>query len=175
MNYFSSCVCSFSIPLSTNALHFQSSSLLHDHRILRLAGRGSWNDRFKRTLRLHYDAQRTAILCASDGHIPTMDSYLAVRREMFGTSIMFDLAELLEVFPYPEFLHGTQRERLEQIRKCAFNIISWSIVSPSFSQAVILCSLVSRTSHRITSPRLPITSIYSQFLRRTITSLFREQ
>jgi hypothetical protein len=69
---------------------------------------------------------------APDNRIPTLDDYLSVRREMLGTSIIFDLAELLEVFPFPEFLHATQREKLEQIRQCAFNIIAWSIVSFTF-------------------------------------------
>jgi len=70
-----------------------------------------------------------AAVCASDSRIPTLDNFLSVRREMLGTSILFDLAELLEVFPFPEFLHDTQREMLEQIKQCAFNIIAWSIVS----------------------------------------------
>jgi hypothetical protein len=48
---------------------------------------------------------------------------------MFGTGIIFDLTELLEVFPFPEFLYGTQRERLEQFKQCAFNIIAWSITN----------------------------------------------
>lgn len=119
-------------------------SLLHDRRISRLAslGRGTWEDRFKRTLLLYYNAQRMATVCASDSRIPTLDDFLSVRREMLGTSIMFDLAELLEVFPFPEFLHDTQREKLEQIKQCAFNIIAWSIVSCLLPNALFLWDLV---------------------------------
>jgi hypothetical protein len=110
------------------------SSLMHDRRVSRRAsqGRGSWEDRFKRTLLLYHNAQRTATLCASDSRIPTLDNYLSVRRDLFGAGVMFDLAELLEVFPFPDFLHGTQRERLEQIKQCAFDIVAWSTVSSPF-------------------------------------------
>ena len=119
------------------------SSLLHDSRISRLTslGRGSWKDRFKHTLLLYYNSQRMSALCTHESRIPTLDAYLSVRRDMLGISIMFDLAELLEVFPFPEVLHGTQREILEKIRQCAFNIMAWSFVSCPFHRT-LLCSLL---------------------------------
>ena len=118
------------------------NSLLNDHRISRLAsvGRGSWEDRFKRTLLLYYNAQETSAACTPGGCIPTLDNYLSVRREMFGTGIVFDLAELLEVFPFPETLQDTQREKLEKIRQYAFDIIAWSIVGVCFHRPPFLMS-----------------------------------
>jgi len=48
---------------------------------------------------------------------------------MYGNSVLFELAELLEVFSFPEFLEDVQRKKLEKMKENAFDIIAWSIVS----------------------------------------------
>lgn len=48
---------------------------------------------------------------------------------MYGNNVLFELAELLEVFSFPDYLQDVQREKLEKMKKNAFDIIAWSIVS----------------------------------------------
>jgi len=43
--------------------------------------------------------------------------------------VLFELAELLEVFSFPELLEDVQRKKLEKMKENAFDIIAWSIVS----------------------------------------------
>jgi len=68
-------------------------------------------------------------LLSSPDTTPSLEDYIATRREMYGNSVLFELAELLEVFSFPEFLEDVQRKKLEKIKENAFDIIAWSIVS----------------------------------------------
>ena len=65
----------------------------------------------------------------SSDTVPSLEDCIATRRGMYGNNVLFELAELLEVFSFPDYLQDVQREKLEKMKKNAFDIIAWSIVS----------------------------------------------
>jgi len=60
--------------------------------------------------------------------MPSVEDYIEMRRELHGSTMGLDIAELLEIFQIPE-LQGAGAEALENLTRSAFNIISWSMVN----------------------------------------------
>ncbi|KAF8962913.1 isoprenoid synthase domain-containing protein [Flammula alnicola] len=86
----------------------------------------SWNSRFTQSVKLLRSAQEKVLSHQSKNHMPALDEYIEMRREMYGSSMTFDLAELLEIFQYPE-LQGASADILVDIKRAAFDVIAWSM------------------------------------------------
>ena len=67
---------------------------------------------------------------------PAVDAYVEARRELDGTGLMLDLAELLEAFTVP-VLPPLCAVLLEDLRRAAFDIVAWATVRPLSPSSVI--------------------------------------
>jgi len=86
-----------------------------------------WSKRFEEAVRGYQYTQEEVVAQRSDKVIPSINEYIEMRREMHGTSITLGIAELLEVFQYPE-LTGAEAEKISALKRSALDIISWSMV-----------------------------------------------
>ena len=92
---------------------------------------------------------------------------------MYGNSVLFELAELLEVFSFPEFLQDTQRKKLEKMKAYAFDIIAWSIVS--WLVLPFILAHDSRTLRPTTTHHFPMDTISSRSWQHIETSPYKVQ
>lgn len=93
--------------------------------------------RFKSSILSYHASQCKVSTLICSNTIPTLAEYLPTRREIYGSSLLFGLAELLEVFPFPDFLPETLKDKLEEIKNCAFDLIAWAMVSHCSDVALV--------------------------------------
>ncbi|KIM43971.1 hypothetical protein M413DRAFT_443041 [Hebeloma cylindrosporum] len=101
---------------------------LFDDHFIHLISKASpsWNFRLSQSVQSFQAARNRFMLNQSKSEIPTLEDYIEMRRELHGITMSFVVAELLEVFQVPE-LQGAGAETLESLKRCAFDIIAWSM------------------------------------------------
>ncbi|KAH9475066.1 Sesquiterpene synthase Agr1 [Psilocybe cubensis] len=97
-------------------------------RLVNLASAASetWNARFKKSVLDYQAAQEVRRMNRSRNDVPSLEEYTATAREMHGNSVLLDLAELLEVFEFPD-LRGTEAEKIIHMKHAALDVIAWSL------------------------------------------------
>ncbi|PPQ90350.1 hypothetical protein CVT25_007752 [Psilocybe cyanescens] len=98
-------------------------------RLFKLASAASeiWKARFRKSVLAYQAAQKGICLNRSRNIVPSLEEYIAIAREMHGTNVVLDLAELMEVFQFPD-LHGTEAEKIIVLKHTAFDVIAWSLL-----------------------------------------------
>ncbi|KAF8196959.1 hypothetical protein BJ912DRAFT_1056047 [Pholiota molesta] len=82
--------------------------------------------------------------------MPSVEAYVAARRELYGSSMTLGIAELLQVFQLPDFPPearggpaGAVVLAMGELKRAAFDVIAWSTVT-----ALLRCRLLSTGQQR---------------------------
>ncbi|KAF9484612.1 terpenoid synthase [Pholiota conissans] len=98
----------------------------------------AWTERFARSVRSFRTAQEQLLLRDHSAdpkateNTESVDSYVASRRDLYGSRVVLGIAELLEVVDFPGVLEpegsaaGAMVLALEELQRAAFDIIAWS-------------------------------------------------
>ncbi|CAA7264469.1 unnamed protein product [Cyclocybe aegerita] len=86
----------------------------------------TWNQRFLKSVQDYRNVQAAVVSKHSENKTPTLEEYFETRRQMYGASMVLDLAELLEIFKLPE-LQGSNADHLVKLIQAAFDVIGWSL------------------------------------------------
>ncbi|KAF9559391.1 terpenoid synthase [Agrocybe pediades] len=85
-----------------------------------------WSHRFEEAVKDFRHSQEQVLLQKTQNIVPSIEEFIEIRREMQGGSLTWSIAELLEVFEYPE-LPGPDAESVSSLTRHAIDIISWSM------------------------------------------------
>jgi len=114
--------------------HEPFNHILSD-RLIRLISKASpsWNLRFTSSVQSFQASREQFMLNQS---MPSVEDYMKMRRELHGSSMGLNIAELLEIFQIPE-LQGAGADALENLKRSAFDVIACSmdVISYRFDQS----------------------------------------
>ncbi|KAF5318295.1 hypothetical protein D9611_014342 [Ephemerocybe angulata] len=113
------------------------------------AQRKQWNRRFTHSAKAFAKAQFTLSENLKGGVVPTLQEYIRLRREMYGSSMFVDLLDLLEITERPKGLSGREREVLGEITFWASHVVAW--VLDIFSYASGTTGATRCNSHNLIS------------------------
>ncbi|KDR71660.1 hypothetical protein GALMADRAFT_271165 [Galerina marginata CBS 339.88] len=109
-----------------------------NERLVNIISKAStdWNHQFTESMQGLRSAQQKVVSNQSNNIIPSLEEYTELRKEMYGSSMVLDIAELLEIFQCPR-TNGTTAEKITNLKRAALDVIAWSmdVVSYQLNQS----------------------------------------
>ncbi|KAG6810229.1 hypothetical protein H0H92_012819 [Tricholoma furcatifolium] len=92
----------------------------------------AWSTRFSRTVHSYHSAQREAVSSQMLHVIPDLQTYLSLRRNLSGISLLLDLIELTENLTLPPMDESTHKT-FQKLKELAIDIIACSLDVVAFN------------------------------------------
>ncbi|TFK22528.1 hypothetical protein FA15DRAFT_565983, partial [Coprinopsis marcescibilis] len=106
-----------------------------------------WKNQFTRSVRLLFRVQARISDSISNERTLSVSEYIALRREIYASSILWDIVEVLDIISRPKGKNPAEKEKLRKITQCAIDAVSWATdifayASPSRCSSHNLVSLL---------------------------------